>query len=238
MFPDFAAKYLPDKRHADAKTLSNDSRNYIMCQYANLNYIAFDQLSTRVSLTDHSGLPAFLFAIVHVVFVRAKKEVCRIDTAGIVAFMKAIKTSRDCAVMKLIRKTMGQSRLVLHFECAIALAVGSCRPLPAFVGAALANFGPESFLRRSSLNSHLAAMTGQEAHGVAFAVTASFRSHFSDWSGITAAAFAEFYRGLVRGMIVHVNSPFMTLTTPPDGSNRRGGNFIDCYSFNYTTGAS
>lgn len=41
----------------------------------------------------------------------------------------------------------------------------------------------------------------------------------------------EWKLGLYKlwGMLAHVNSPFSTLTTPPDGSNRRGGNLFPAF---------
>lgn len=36
----------------------------------------------------------------------------------------------------------------------------------------------------------------------------------------------DFVGGFVRGMILHVNSPFLTLTTPRDGSTHRRGNYL------------
>jgi hypothetical protein len=41
-----------------------------------------------------------------------------------------------------------------------------------------------------------------------------------------AIAIGDFVGGVVRGMILHVNSPFSTLTMPRDDSTHRRGNSI------------
>jgi hypothetical protein len=46
-----------------------------------------------------------------------------------------------------------------------------------------------------------------------------------------AIAVRDFVGGVVRGMIIHVNSPFSTLTMPPNDSSRCGGDFIGRCSF-------
>lgn len=69
-----------------------------------------------------------------------------------------------------------------------------------------------------------------------FFATCLFNNLGSLSATTVAIAVWDFLRGILRGMIWHVNSPFVTLTTPPDDSTRRGGNFIGFCSFNYTTG--
>lgn len=45
--------------------------------------------------------------------------------------------------------------------------------------------------------------------------------------GIEPKSFFECFSDVAaRVMLLHVNSPFVTLTMPPDDSTRRGGNFI------------
>lgn len=222
---------IDDSRYSsvtDAKTPCQfDTSDSLRVKEANLdNMRCRDSIGTvRLSPSGQAFLSALCHHICHIGSVVTQKETVRITTGGIVTFMQNHIFFGNGAKVDFPREAMGTYRRAIHSQHSISLLVPASLPLPALVKHARGYVPPKTHYRRD-----VGSMSLDKADR--FALDPSiFRSCFiGNAYGLTATAVAiaigNFLRGFVRGMILHVNSPFVTLTKPPDGSNRRGGNLF------------
>lgn len=166
--------------------------------------------------------------IYHVVCVRAKKEVRGIAAGRVVAAMKHSHSLRNVAMRYFISGAVSTNiRAVLarHLYSAVTFGFLVALPLPTVIRAKNTNARPQTF--RQWLGRLIAKlMTGDESDWFALDMAESLAVLLSQVGFLSATAVAITVRDFVRGMILHVNSPFLTLTTPQDGSTHRCGNYI------------
>lgn len=202
----------------------------------------FGEACVRVVFAARGILPALCDHIPHIVCVSSEKEMAWIDTGSNVAMMKNVKAIGDGANMNLIRKAMRLDCRSRDSQRSIAIHCAAC-PQPAFIWAALVYFLPEALQ-----NGATAMMPTQKAIGFTFyqsligfviLVYACFLSAttvaITVWNFKCRIMGRACEKRELWGMLLHVNSPFMTLTTPRDDSSHRLGNSIGCYSFNFST---
>lgn len=165
-------------------------------------------------------LSALCNFVCNILLMRSQKEMGRIDATWIIALMTDLHSVWNLTIMEFIRKTMGAhlpkiiTLLKPNGQVAIS-GFGFCRlPLPTIVRAALVNMFPKTSLVIA------VSISGCVAWKVAVARI------IDRLIATTHAKFWGLEMGRDWGMILHVNSPFTTLTTPQDGSTHRCGNYL------------
>lgn len=181
-------------------------------------------------------MPSFFNHIVRVVLWSTKKKMCRVYTSGIVATMTNKHAFGNRAIMKFIGDTMGKgSRIRTHSNKTISLFAARTCPEPTSIS--FVNFDPKSFRQWFiGLMTWFAAsvMTVNKSSRLAFNISFFAICKSRNRCGQSTTAFAEFYRGLVRGMIVHSKFSLLELAHVPSRLQRCWDNFIG-YENNYTT---
>lgn len=161
--------------------------------------------------------------ILGVIFRCPQEHVGRIDTARIVtigAIVANKQTIWNRPISQLPCNTGGGRHLSAILEFSVTLRKHGV-PYPTPVRAILIYFGPKTLLD-SSLAAFLVML---------WKVARLLAGFFRYPDGLTTTTLTQrsnmkFIFSGARGIITHVNSPFTTLTTPPNGSRRCGGNFI------------
>lgn len=151
------------------------------CKFRSFNFFA-------------TGLTFLLCLVRHVVLCCARPEMVRIATRRVVAFVANFFAQRNFAMRHKIGGYMSEMPFAMKVESSVAATDCASCPNPAFVWLSALYMLPK-FLCQSHVWSG----------GIVSGAKASWISS-PNRSLLSAATFAEFYRGLFSGMILHVDT--------------------------------
>lgn len=179
-----------------------------------------------------AATPLALFAnhVMYVVRLRPKKQMGRIHALGIVAMMADTHAVRDRAKVEFVTDPMGKDGSAANVKIAVTEGHGAGLPFPTVVRPASVDLFPES-----NRNGALPVVTMHKPNRLALDPSAAFIVARGWRRGLPTTAFAEFYSGIVRGMIAHVASASNAIGHAAGRFQRRCGAFVA--SSHYTTGA-
>jgi hypothetical protein len=178
------------------------------------------------SFTRWNPMPALLYHIFGVVGGAAQKEMAWIDASRIVAPMAHKQTLWNKAMMQFVRVAVSKIVIFCVKPAVTGLRDAAC-PFPAIISLTFINESPKAFLLIKDRAGFCVVPT-DESHGLTFDPSFSSFGLLSDWRRLTAATFAEFNRGLIRGMIkAHQKLSF--LVTSPGRLPRRWAFSIGSY---------
>lgn len=187
---------------------------------SNLKHVGFFELGIRSLSTPSikSALSSFAMHILNIFGARSRPEVSGVDAAPVgdvswwvvcVARVADIAVVWDRPIVQDVRDAMGVHLFSFSVSELTIAGRGKRRcPHPAFIWVADGNFGPEPICQRQDRS--LWVVSWKKSKWSPFYHALSGVGLLGDVCGLTTAAFAEFYRRFVRGMIVHVVSPFLT----------------------------
>lgn len=139
--------------------------------------------------------------VCHIVSLGAKKQMPGIAARWVVAAMQHLECLIHETVMQFVGDPMGTQHTVADSYSPVAISIFRSRPIPAVIGAASIDLPPQPFSYGAALF-----MMIDEPYGLAFDMPTFAICGLGNWGGLSAATFAQFYGGVVRGMIVHSNS--------------------------------
>lgn len=158
------------------------------------------------SATSSYGIRGVLLGI-------ARVEVIGIDARWSVALMKTIEAIRDRAFMEFVGESMRLNSASVDANLPVSMLILATRPVPAIIRAAPVNLGPEAIFGGFEW-SNLVVVTDDKSDGLSLDVSKPCVIPGRNWGWLTTAAFTEFYRGFVRGMIAHAKFSFQNLAMP------------------------
>lgn len=148
-------------------------------------------LMMRFALHATIAMPALCGHIVQIHFLRACKEVGRVDTGAIVAGMTSILAFFQSAKMKLVTKPMRVDQLATIIQDAISVAFGTL-PLPTVGERASGDILPKTLFRR--LAWVLGIMPSKESIAASDRLAAStFAEFWSVFMCVHRCNFSTFY---------------------------------------------
>lgn len=188
-----------------------NSSNLVLRKFCGVDVTTFERLASTLLLSVNG-----------VIAVCSKPEMRRIYAISDVTCVANQYAIWDRAIMQFIRKTMCAHLFywMRKAKLPVSSACNCSDPQPAFVRAALIYGVPKAFYGRKT-----SMMTRSKMNRLPFNVSALAIVFIGDAYFSTAATFAitvgDFFEGKLEldqlwGMLWHVNSPFMTLTTPRD----------------------
>lgn len=157
---------------------------------ANFNNLFSSQFAVVVSL---------LRFVLHVIGMSTEKQVSGINAGRIVAAMTDAHAIWDRAIMQFVTKAMCRSHSVFDSDLAVAIRIQMSGPQPTI--SSLLDLGPESFFCGDRV-----AVPVQKAQRLPFNPSIKLAVFGCKSGRLTATTFAEMYRGVVRGMITHVDT--------------------------------
>lgn len=196
----------------------------------NLNYLFIGKYSSAVLHAFCISFATFLHHILHIVFRRANKEVRGITAKWRVAFVANKQAFWDGAIGQLVGDSMRRKMLaIIVLEFAVSLNNGGL-PQPTVIFSEDVNVRPKAWSK--GYFKTLGVMTRN-----IFSLTTRLFGYFErlTTTTLTQRGKMKFELREARGMILHVNSPFVTLTTPQDGSTHRCGKFMPLFLPYFTT---
>lgn len=235
MFPAFSLNNCPNRFIVNAIFFAKFAIRFVATSMASahLAHLRLGKFCLPIPFTE--ALPTLIYHISMIVLDRAKEEMVRVNTGTIVTFMKCTKAIWYWAEVQLPTHAMSagvMSRSIMCVDYSIAIR-GTSLPNPTFIRRASGNVVPETDRYWYTL-----VMTDDKANRHSFDKISSTASHIGNWrrepttaqakSRRIRARFTEWKFELkgIRVMLRHVNSPFLTLTTPPSDSRRCGGNLL------------
>ncbi len=202
--------------HAGYRKLGAPSHDLLLCKESGRVFFA--------GLAVARGWPSSLFfvAVQYIVSVASQPEVSRVNTEPVgdvswwVVCVARVADQRpiwDCSIMQRIGDTRRffwmRIRACADLQLAVSVSILCAGPRPAIIWAALVNLFPEA-ISDGTQGSDLIVVTDDKSNRLPLDVTKLGVVSLCNRGRLTTAAFTEFYRRFVRGMIVHVVSPFLT----------------------------
>lgn len=248
MRPNPAINNSPNRRNAYVVPPSKFGRRVatICILGANFEHLLFVKFVAwmRFALVFGRGSSTFGGHVLHIIGCVAKKQMIGIAARRAVTVMQAMKSVWDRTKVKFPTDTMGSAWLAVYSQRTIAttVVVSESLPKPTFVESAGCEVFPKPVSKMrpvSAMRCAALVVSVNKSEGLPFNPTVAFACHAGNLRLFAATTVAitigNFAGGVMRGMICHVNSLLSTLTTPGTPQTSPG-NFIGCYSFNYTTG--
>lgn len=205
-------------------------RNALRPKPANFSDIGHTQFYRwmRLATVATVAISAFCQHISNIVRGCAKKQMVRIHAGWIIAFMKYPKVIWYWAVVQFPGMAMRSPRTAINIYLSISTDIGRTLPFPTLIWAKFIHFLPKAFHDRTEVvvSDAPRVVVLDKASGLAFYRVLALVCHFRNWGQLSTTALAITVWDFLRGMIHDSNSPFVTLLTPPNGSNRCGGNFM------------
>jgi hypothetical protein len=192
------------------------------------NHLFVCEFSVRMVRAMH--LPILSNFIRYVIVICSQKQVTRIATGRVIALVQHPKSFWYWAMRQLPGDPMGRDNMMVNLDLPVALAASISLPFPTIIRAENLHLRPE-MLRKRRGTTETRVMPVNKPKWFTFHMTAPVFVSCCNGGLFAATTVAKAVWGVVRGIIHGVNSPFLTLTTPPNDSTRCGGNFIGCYSF-------
>lgn len=194
MTPSKAACDVADRANTDAKSPGKRRGAFTKCMaLTDLNNLGFYQLGLRV-LGAICALKLVSTLCGHVKCIVAdstKKQMIRIATGGIVAFVANKQASWDGAKVKLVTETRCDDHFSLNPKMTIAVAACAALPGPTLIGSAFVNSVPETLFCRNA-----AIVFVNKSFRLSFGPPTLFVCVLSDWRAQSAPTFAKFdWRG-------------------------------------------
>lgn len=153
-----------------------------------------------------------IIGILDIVRISSKKQMCRVDTQGIVTTRTIVANKhavRDRAIMQFPCNARGFCHLLFVMDSclklSIAMAIGRSRPQPTIVWTAPVNLLPKTFGNRP-VWANLVVVSNNKSNRLAGNMTKFAVALLRNRGRLAATALAEFYRGFGRGMLAHVIS--------------------------------
>ena len=141
-------------------------------------------------------LASLTFHIRHVVVMGSQKQVCRINATRVIAMMTAEHTLGDSAIVQFVAVAMREFHLVTNVQHPVTSRKLASRPFPTFIGSVLVDVLPKTIYCRTA-----AIVSMYKACWLPHDATIAFVGYCGEWRRLTASAFAEFNRRVLRGII-------------------------------------
>jgi hypothetical protein len=215
-----------------AATYAELPSEFSLCRSARIQFadsinVVLGQLGTCIilALGCVRGLSTFRVHVPAVVGVCTQEQMVRVDAATVIAMVTYQLFVWNRAVVEL--KAIAMCRNISIIDVYRAVAAGSNRscPFPAVGKWASIGVLPETFF------GGLYNTTLIQVSVMAFKICSLQTRVLGYGKELPAATGAEFGLSRFWGMLSHVNSPFSTLTTPPDVCSVAVATLSGCYSF-------
>lgn len=174
----------------DAEHLEGDDMRHVLLTYLD-----------NLRLGEYGGATAasFLVLVRHVVCMSSKKEVIGPHAWRIVAVMTNIHAFRYRAIMQFVAEPMRQSCFAIDTYIAVTVTRSAASPFPAAGRSILVDLFPKAVDGRSA-----AIVSMHKPLGLTFNPSELLVGVRGYLRRLSAAAFAEFDRSVLRGKIGHV----------------------------------
>lgn len=224
MLPSLAVNDIGNGRRTDivllGKGCHGDAALSVTAPYLNNLFVGEFRMWMRFAAL----LPILGNFVCHVVSTRTKKEMGWIAARRIVARVANDKAIWNWAKCQFVGKAVrnGSLSATTDMDISVAEVARTALPLPTIVGAEYLHLRPEAIFYREKAG----IVSVDKPKWFALDMAASVFVSLGNRGLLTATAVAITVGNVVRGMILHVNSPFSTLTTPQDDSTHRCGNSL------------
>jgi hypothetical protein len=235
VLPTFAGDNFLDKRDGNAETVGNVGvPDMLTCRLSDLRDFGLIQLGACIGRAILPSLPILLVAIIHIVLVCAKKEMRWIATQPAVTSMAYLHVVWDWAKMNLPRNALGVCGYAVDYQHPIAIRAKPGCPVPTIIRATNIDLLPKSIFN-GPWGLEFACMSVQESHRLPFDASPRAICITSKVGWLAAATFAEFGGGLLRGMIIHVDTFLSRFGHSGGRLQRRSGSFIEVLQTYFST---
>lgn len=239
MAPTYSMNDAPNSRRCNVKLLGNILlRHAVGVELPDKTHLVFVEF--RLMMKHSEKVAALVNFVLCVIGVCSFKEVSRINTRLVVTLVANVHAVGDRAIVKFVRYTMGQIELAFVGYSSISKLLNIALPFPARVRFAGRAEFPEGLVERVRT---AGIMTGSKTLRLTFCVALCIARDLGNWCQFTTSTLAIAVRDFIKwklglgkfwGMLLHVNSPFVTLTKAGTLA-RRLPLFIGSYLFNFNT---
>lgn len=134
MFPDFTQMNIPDSDVGNSEICS-DLAVGISSRLSPTDFSDFlvGQLRSAVLFAKKPNAAPFIFSIIYIVLIRALKQMARVKTRRVVAFMKGLKSRVEIGVSQFVDESMRLMQFALIVNAPIVVGVSTERPFLAFI---------------------------------------------------------------------------------------------------------